>query len=427
MRRARRYGGRRIEIDADHAGNVAEAPQQPIPLRRNRSFRLLWVGQLLSDTGTEVVFIAYPLLILALTHSPAIAGVVGTAQLVVQLALGLPAGALSDRLDRRLTMIACDGIRAGLLALLGALVLLHVVTWPIVLVVAVIDGAANVLFNPAANAALPGIVANEQLEQAWAATEARGYAASLAGPAVGGFLFGLASAIPFLGDAVSYLISLGTVAGIRGRFRTERSSERKGLLREAAEGIHLVWQHPLLRAVVIQAPLVNFAFSGVIFTITLALRRHGTAAGVIGLVQAGIAVGGLAGALIAPRLQRRLRLSALVIGLTTIGTALFAVAALLLPLALVALPVAATLLLAPTANAALFAAMLRAAPEDMRGRVNNTVILAATALAALAPLTAGLLVQHFSGRWAMLAFAATMGISAVISLALPGLRNAPPE
>lgn len=396
-------------------------------MRRNRSFRLLWVGQLLSDTGTEVVFIAYPLLILALTHSPAIAGVVGTAQLVVQLALGLPAGALSDRLDRRLTMIACDGIRAGLLALLGALVLLHVVTWPIVLVVAVIDGAANVLFNPAANAALPGIVANEQLEQAWAATEARGYAASLAGPAVGGFLFGLASAIPFLGDAVSYLISLGTVAGIRGRFRTERSSERKGLLREAAEGIHLVWQHPLLRAVVIQAPLVNFAFSGVIFTITLALRRHGTAAGVIGLVQAGIAVGGLAGALIAPRLQRRLRLSALVIGLTTIGTALFAVAALLLPLALVALPVAATLLLAPTANAALFAAMLRAAPEDMRGRVNNTVILAATALAALAPLTAGLLVQHFSGRWAMLAFAATMGISAVISLALPGLRNAPPE
>jgi hypothetical protein len=49
-----------------------------VPLRRNRGFRLLWIGQVVSDTGTEVAFIAYPLLILALTHSPAIAGIVGT-------------------------------------------------------------------------------------------------------------------------------------------------------------------------------------------------------------------------------------------------------------------------------------------------------------------------------------------------------------
>ena len=61
---------------------------------------------------------------------------------------------------------------------------------------------------------------------------------------------------------------------------------------------------------------------------------------------------------------------------------------------------------APTANAALFAAMLRATPDQMRGRVNNTVIQAATGLAALAPLTAGLLVEHFSGQWALAAFAA---------------------
>ena len=92
-----------------------------------------------------------------------------------------------------------------------------------------------------------------------------------------------------------------------------------------------------------------------------------------------------------------------------VATAFFAVAALLLPSPLVAVPMAITLLLAPTANAALFAAMLRTTPEDMRGRVNNTVILAATGLAALAPLTAGLLVQHFSGRWALAVFAAAIG------------------
>jgi MFS family permease len=297
------------------------------------------------------------------------------------------------------------------------------VSWPVVLAVSVVDGAANVLFDPSANAALPAIVADEQLEQAWAATEARTYGASLAGPAVGGFLFGLGSAVPFLGDAISYLVSAATVSRIRGRFRPERTKERTALWREAAEGVRLVGQNQLLRAVVIQAPLVNFAFNGVIFTITLALRRHGIAPGVIGLAQAGIAAGGLLGALAAPRMQGQLPLSRLVIVLTVVATALFAVSA-LLPSPLVAVPVAITLVLAPTANAALFAAMLRAAPEDMRGRVNNTVILAATGLAALAPLTAGLLVQHFSGRWAMGVFAAAVGVAAIMCVAMPGLRDA---
>ena len=395
-----------------------------MPLVRNRGFRLLWVGQVLSDTGTEAAQIAYPLLILALTHSPTIAGLVGTAELVVQLVLGLPGGAISDRLDRRLTMIVCDTVRGVVLALLATLVLLHLVTWPVVLVVAVIDGGANVLFNPSANAALPGIVADEQLERAWAATEARTYAASLAGPALGGFLFGLGRAVPFLADAVSYLVSAGCVSRIRGKFLAERSRDRKALWREVSDGLHLVWQHPLLRAVVIQAPLINFAFNGVIFTITIALRQQGTPPGVIGLAQAGIGLGGLIGAVIAPKLQGRLSLWRLATVLTVTGTVLFGVAAVLLPSTLVALPVAITLLLAPSANAALFAAMLRAAPEDMRGRVNSTVIQAAMALAALAPLVSGLLVEHFSGQWSLVAFAAAMGISAIMSVALPGLRNA---
>jgi len=396
---------------------------QPLPLRRNSGFRMLWIGQILSDTGTDAAFIAFPLLILALTGSPAIAGVVGTARLVVRLVLGLPGGALSDRLDRRLTMIACDIVRAVVFALLAVLVVLHIATWPVVLAVAVVDGAADVLFDPAAAAALPAIVADEQFEQAWAATEARTYAASLAGPALGGALFALGRALPFIADAASYLASVLTVSRIRGGFRPERT-DRASLLREAADGIRTVWQHPLLRAVVIQAPLINFAFNGAIFAITVALREYGTPPGVIGLVQGGIAVGGLLGAVVAPRLQGRLSVSQLVVVMTVVATALFAAGAAALPSTLVAVPVALSLTLGPTANAALFAAMLRAAPENMRGRVNSTVILAATALAALAPLTAGLLVEHLSGRWALLAFAAVTAAAAILAIVLPGLRNA---
>ena len=396
----------------------------PVPLRRNKGFRMLWTGQLLSDTGTQIGGLAYPLLILALTHSAVLAGVAGTARAITLLCLQLPAGALADRFDRRLTMIICDTMRAALLAVLTVLIVARLAAWPIVMAASVIEGGAGAIFTPAAAAALPGIVPDGQLEQAWAATEARTYGASLAGPALGGVLFGLGQAVPFLADAVSYGVSSGTVNRIRGRFQPQNTAGRKALWREVADGLQLVWQVPILRAVTLQTPLVNFAFTGVIFTITLAMRQHGTSTAVIGLVQAAIAVGGLLGAVMAPRLQGRMRLATLATMITLAGSLLFGAAAPLVPSPLVAAPVALALLLAPAANAALFAALMRGAPEEMRGRVTSTVVMAATALAALAPLIAGLLVQRVSGAWAVGAFAATMAAAAVLCLALPGLRQA---
>ncbi|MEU3342995.1 MFS transporter [Streptomyces sp. NPDC006668] len=288
--------------DASGIEIATDVPQR-VPLRRNTGFRMLWIGQLLSDTGTQISQIAYPLLILTLTHSVVLAGVVGTVRAISLLCLQLPAGALSDRFDRRLTMIICDVVRAVLLALLGILIVLDLASWPVVLAVSLIEGAAGAIFDPSAAAALPGIVPDAQLEQAWAATEARTYGASLAGPALGGVLFGVGRAVPFLADAVSFVVSFGTVSRIRGRFRPKSAAGRKALWREVTEGMQVVWQVPVLRAAVIQTPLVNFAFSGVIFSITLAMRQHGTSTAVIGLVQAAIAAGGLLGAVVAPRLQ----------------------------------------------------------------------------------------------------------------------------
>jgi MFS family permease len=410
---------RDTDVSVTAATECPDVPAGPPPLRRNRDFRRLWVGQALSGVGTSAAQIAYPLLILALTHSATIAGIAGTTRLAAQLALGLPGGVLSDRFDRRLIMIACDSVRAAALAVLAVLALAHLLAWPVVLVVSVVEGTASVLFDPSASAMLPGIVADEQLEQAWATTEARSYGAGLAGPALGGFLFGLGSAVPFLGDAVSYLVSVATLSRIRGSFRPRGTGKRRALWREAAEGIRLVAGNRLLRTVVIQVPLINFVFTGTSFTITLALREQGITPGVIGVVRAGVAAGGLLGALAAPKLVGRLPLQRLVLLLTTSATALFALAALILPSPWVAVPAAIPLFVAPVANAALFAAMLRTTAENLRGRVNSTVQLAAAGLAAPAPLIAGLLVQYFSGQWALAAFAAASGIAVVLCLAVP--------
>lgn len=407
-------------------GGIETATDGPwqVPLRRNKGFRMLWISQLLSDTGTQISGIAYPLLILALTHSVVLAGVVGTVRAITMLCLQLPAGALSDRFDRRLTMIICDITRTVLLALLGILIVLDLATWQMVLAVSLIEGAAGVLFAPSAAAALPGIVPDEQLEQAWAATEGRTYGAGLAGPALGGLLFGVGRAVPFLADAVSFAVSSCMVSRIRGRFRPANAAGRKLLWREVTDGLQLVWQVPVLRAAVIQTPLVNFSFTGVIFSITLAMQQDGTSTVVIGLVQAAIAAGGLLGAVVAPRLQGRMHLATLTTTITLAGALLFGAAALLIPSPLVAAPVALALLLAPSANGALVAVVLRSAPEDMRGRVISTVIMAAAALATLAPLIAGLIIQHVSGAWAVGAFAASTAIAAVLCLILPGFRHA---
>ena len=263
------------------------------------------------------------------------------------------------------------------------------------LAVAVIDRVGDTIFSPSSTAALPTIVHDGQLESAWAATEARQYAASLGGPALGGVLFALARSLPFFGDAISYGVSTLTSSMMTGDFAPAPArADQKGLWRESFDGVRLLWRDGFLRAVMIQAPLINFAFSGVIFSVTLALRQHGTSASVIGLTQAGIGAGGLLGAIVAPRLQGRLTISHLVVAITGAGTLLLGTAALVVPSPLVAIPIAATLFLAPAANAALFGALLRRTPAELRGRVNNSLIQVATGLATLAPLIAGVLVER---------------------------------
>jgi len=362
-------------------------------------------------------WLAYPLLVLALTRSAVIAGVVGTAASGAAFLVRLPAGALADRLDRRRTLILCDGARAVALAVLAALVATHVVTWPLVLVVAVVDRIGDTLFTPASMAALPLIVPDEQLESAWALSEGRQYAANLAGPPLGGILYGLGRVLPFVADAVSYGISACTSAGLRGSFApTSDPGARRGLWAEAFEGLGHLWRDSLLRAVLVQAPLINFAFNGAIYTVILGLRRNGVSAAVIGGAEAVIMVGGLAGAFLASTLRSRASVRQLILLLTVAGTALMLVAAAVMPSPAVAVPLAVPLVLSPAANAALFAIVLRRSPPAMHGRVNNGLMQIATALAALAPLVSGIVVGRASAGWALVLFAAALAV--VIPIAL---------
>ncbi len=402
------------------------ATATPPPLSRNRNFRLVWIGQVLSGLGTEFGYLAYPLLILALTGSAVLAGAVATITSVVAFLVRLPAGALADRWDRRATMVVCDAVRTLALAALAALVATHHVTWWAVLIAATIDRVGDTLFTPASSAALPAIVHDSQLESAWAASEGRQYGASLLGPALGGVLYGIARSLPFIADAVSYGASVATSGALRGRFTPERDTPRASLWRETVEGVRFTLGTPLLRAVVIQAPLINFAISGALFTVIVGLRLHGASPGVVGLTEALAMTGGLVGAVLSSRIQPHLTLTRAVNLLTVGGTVVLALAALVMPSPLVAAPLALPLLIAPTTNAVLFAAMFRATPEELRGRVTNTLMQLTTALAALAPVVAGVVTARLSARWALGVFAAAMAVAALVAQRVgPALETAP--
>src|SRR5881396_1609433 len=118
-------------------------------LRRNRDFMLLQGGQLLSNAGTQSTSIAYPLLVLALTHSPAKAGIVGFARALPAALFTIPGGVAADHWDRRRLMIAADVVRAVAIGGLFAAIVGHRVVFWLVPLVAFIEGSGAALFSSA--------------------------------------------------------------------------------------------------------------------------------------------------------------------------------------------------------------------------------------------------------------------------------------
>src|SRR3954451_17095351 len=163
-----------------------------VPLRRNRDFTLLWSSQVVSTVGTRVTSVAYPLLVLLLTGSPALAGVVGFAQTLPFLLLYLPGGAWVDRWDRRRTMVACEigrKVALGSIAATAVIGGVHAVTIAQLAAVAFVEGSLFVLFDLSEGAALRPLVSAGRVPPWGARNQPRRQGAELVGQPLGGLLF----------------------------------------------------------------------------------------------------------------------------------------------------------------------------------------------------------------------------------------------
>jgi MFS family permease len=278
---------------------TAKAQAPAVPLRRNREFTLLWSGQALSALGSEVSGVAYPLLVLALTHSAAKAGIAGVAANLPGTALALPAGALADRLDRKRLMIAADGIRALAMAVLALALAGGHAVYALIVVVALIDASGSIVSAVAERGAMRRLVAPSQIGEAVALNESRSFAAMLAGPPLGGLLFALGRAIPFVTDAVSYAASTAGKLMIRTSFQEDRAEEPPGGI---WDGLRWVWRQPFLRACALMWSASTPVLTGLPLLVVVIARRHHDSSPLLGAMLGIAACGGLAGALIAPRL-----------------------------------------------------------------------------------------------------------------------------
>jgi MFS family permease len=397
----------------------------PRPLRRNRDFVLLQTGQALSTVGSEAAGVAYALLVLSLTHSPAKAGVAAFVRLAPWPLFALPAGVAVDRWNRKHLMILSDVVRTVAVGLLAVVIATGHVTFGVIAVVAFVEGTMYVLFNIAEIGAVRSVVATEQLPRAFATEQARLSSVYLAGPPLGGFLFGLGRSLPFIFDAISYAFSTGTLLAMRTPFQEERVETAETNLRaEIKEGLAWLWSHTFLRICALLFAAVNFVWGALELTIIVTARRQGLHPAAIGLLIAVIGALSLAGSLAAPWFHRLLSMRTTIIASSWlalgVGTYLLWPSAYAL--------VAGTAPLAffiPTQNAMIIGYRVAIIPDRLQGRVNSVARSLALMALPLGPVVAGVLLGAFSPRATVFALLLWVTAIAIVTTASRTIRSAP--
>jgi MFS family permease len=399
--------------------------QQPRPLWRNRDFLLLWSGQTISTLGTRVTSLAYPLLVLAVTGSPAQAGLVGFAQTLPFLVWYLPAGALVDRWNRKRVMLVADAGRAVALGSVVVALVVDRLTLGQLLVVGFVEGSLYVFFQLAEGAALPHVVARSQLPAAVAQDQARDQGAELAGQPLGGFLFGIGHAVPFLFDAISYLVAFCALLFVRPSLQERRDGPRRHLLAEVVEGIGWLWRQRLLRLLVLLVGVANFAFNAMSLALIVRAQQLGASPAAIGLMFGALGVGAVVGAVIAPWLQRRIPARVVIVGALWVWSAQFAVLAVLPSVVAIGAVLAVGGAIGPLFNVITASYRYALASDRIQARTISVSRLIAWGTIPLASLTAGLLLEVWDAVPTLALMAVAMVGVSVVATAARTIRRAP--
>ncbi|MDQ0285477.1 MFS family permease [Desulfofundulus luciae] len=205
---------------------------------RHRNFRLFWTGQCISLVGTWMQNMAQSWLVLELTGSPFLLGLVGGLQFVPLLFFALIAGAVADRLPKRPLLLFTQGMSMLFALVLGLLTLYNVVQYWHVAVLAFLLGTINALDMPARQAFIIELVGREDLMNAIALNSSIFNGARIIGPAVAGLVISTVGiAACFLANAASFLFVLGGLLLVRVRGEVDGREDHRNLWEDVHEGL----------------------------------------------------------------------------------------------------------------------------------------------------------------------------------------------
>jgi predicted MFS family arabinose efflux permease len=372
-------------------------------LLRNSDFRMLWLGETVSQAGSAMTVVALPFVaITVLDAAPLVLGVLTACAWLPSLLISLPAGAWVDQVGRRPVMQAANVASAILFASVPVAAWTGRLTVTHLAVVAFGGGVARVFFRTALQAYVPTVVPRERLTAGNSWLSGSESASEVVGPGLAGALAQAVGAVSvLLLDALSFVFSAVCLSRIRAPEPGNGRRDNTGLLLRIRAGVSYVFRDPFLRTTALFASLGNLTQAAVqTLLLVFLLRTVGLPAGTAGLLLAAMGVGGLAGALVAARLADRFGSARALLW----GEAVTVPFGLLIPMTdadqrLVLFPIGLTVMFAGVTAGTIIARSFRQqyVPPDMLARTGATVTVFAFG---------AIPVGAFAGGW----LASTVGI-----------------
>jgi len=387
------------------------------PLIKNRNFIILMSGQFVSTFGSSLSQIIIPLLILTIYKSPGLAGIVGGIETLPYLAFSLLAGVITDRWNQKRVMIVSEIIRAFNIATIPISLIFGSLSLTQLVVNALVEGTCFVFFQMAESSVSVTIVGNRQITHSATVNEVIASFSPLVGPALGGYLFGVARAIPFLIDAITFVYSFMAISLIRMPDNKERLTDpqpRLSIKKDIGEGVKWLREQPVLLGLAVLNATLTFALTGESLLVMVQLRNLSASPTTIGLVFTIAGVGAIVGSMCGGYVKKNFRFGYSVLLLTWLFSLFMGCFAFAHSVWSIGVVFSLLLFIDPLYDVIALSYRYVHIPPHLLGRVNSVFRLIGRSLQPLGVALMGFSLQYLGTFITIITFTGVLAIVAVL-------------
>lgn len=400
---------------------------RPNSVWRSGAYRWLWTGQTISLTGNGALQVAFPLLVLVITKSPAEVGFMNAVRGVFYVLLSLPLNVVVVRWNYQLTMLVCDVARA---LCIGAVPVVFSLGGPIVgllYVGSVALGVLGVVFDDAKALYIRQLVPEDQIPSTIWGNQVTIGVAGLLGPVLGGALFVQDLVLPFIVGAFAFAASGGTTLLLRSDRRAGSSYTSRNLRTEMMVGFQWLNKQRLLLFMAFMSGGDILMTAGYALIVIVIAQEQGASALLIGLIFTVGGAAGIGGSLLAPWFQRRFTFGTVIVSTMWLFSLLWLPLIFFPSVAMLCLVMALFFFLSPLFNVTYVDYRHALTPESLRGQVDTVARWIGYSFTPVSWLLTGLLLEFAGSRTTVIACAAGLALLALAATINPRVRTASPR